>query len=123
MAEYALSFANQSRLFIPELRKQGLLTEPNENNKKLVEAEEGEIKVALRATMQATFGGCMDGLGQGLGLLACGLIADHYNYVVLWKFFLIVTTTTLVGYFLIEITRTRWSDRSRVKKGREVSSC
>lgn len=123
MAEYALSFANQSRLFIPELRKQGLLTEPNEQNKKQVESEEAEIKVALRATMQATFGGCMDGLGQGLGLLACGLIADHFNYVVLWKFFLIVTTSTLVGYSLIEITRCPWSDRSRIEKRCDKSIC
>lgn len=117
MADVALMFANLSRLFIPELRKLGLLSKRNLVNDDEVEAEEDKIKVALRATMQATFGGCMDGLGGGLGSLLCGLIADWYSYIHMWRIFLGVTISTMIIYVIIEVTRSRWSDFYRAPSG------
>lgn len=117
LADVALMFANQSKLFIPDMRRLGFLSEVTANNKDKVYAEEYAIKMALRATMQGVFGGFMDGLGQGLGSLVCGLIADAFSYIELWQLFTLISIGTGLVHQTVELTRSRWSDTYIPPKG------
>lgn len=117
MADVALMFANESRLFIPELRKFGYLSDSKELPREQVEAEERSIKMALRATMQALFGGFMDGLGMGAGNLLCGLLLELYSYTTLWQLFAAIALGSLLLHQLTELSRSRWSDTFRPKRG------
>lgn len=111
-------FANQSRLFIPELRRLGFLSEISPDTpKEQIEAEEKSIKMALRATMQAIFDGFMAGLGQGAGALLCGIFIELYNYIKLWQLFFVVALSSLVLHQLCELTRSRWSDTYKPPRG------
>jgi len=117
LADIALMFANQSQFFIPELRQMGLLSEFVKGNEEKVRAEENSIKMALKATMQAVFGGFMDGLGSGTGSLVCGLIADAYSYIDLWRIFTILSVSVLIVYQTAELTKSKWSDAYQPKEG------
>lgn len=116
LADVALMFANQCELFIPQLRRAGFIgTDPAK-----IGQEEVAIKMALRATMQAVFGGAMDGGGMGLGSLICGLVYDYFGYISLWQLFTIIAISTCVIHQLVEATRSRYSDsgsRDGAKKG------
>lgn len=116
-AEVSLMFANQSRLFIPELRKMGFLSDVETTSKERIEAEERSIKMALRATMQALFGGFMDGLGQGAGALLCGFFIEMYSYIAVWRIFAVITFGSIFMHLLVELTRSRWSDHYKPRKG------
>lgn len=121
MADVALMFANQSKLFIPELREMGLLSQIEKGNEAKVLAEENAIRMALRATMQAIFGGFMDGLGSGLGNVFCGIIVEAFSYTCLWQIYFAITVVTLLVYQSIEATEFRWSDSFRVRNESKVS--
>lgn len=110
-------FANQSKLFIPDMRRLGFLSEIRADNADKVYAEEYAIKMALRATMQGVFGGFMDGLGQGLGSLVCGLIADAFSYIELWQLFTLISIGTGLVHQIVELTKSRWSDTYMPPKG------
>jgi len=110
-------FANQSRLFIPELRKLGFLSDEKSSSKATIEAEERSIKMALRATIQALLGGFMDGLGQGTGALICGIFVELYSYISLWQMYWMVALSAICLHQLVELTRSRWSDTYRPRKG------
>ena len=115
LADVALMFANQSKLFIPELRKLGYLTDTKDQE--IIQAEENSIKMALRATMQAIFGGLMDGLGSGIGNMVCGIVVEAYSYIRLWQFFTILSVGACVVHQLVEITNCRWSDTYKPRVG------
>lgn len=116
-ADVSLMFANQSRLFIPELRRLGYLSDERTASREKIEAEERSVKMALRATMQALFDGFMSGLGFGFGALLCGIFIEIYSYVSLWKVFCTMALISISLHQLIELTRSRWSDTFRPKKG------
>lgn len=118
MAEVALMFANQSKLFIPEIRRLGFLSPHKEGRTRSeIELEENSIKMVLRATMQALFGSFMDGLGAGIGALICGVIAETYSYIRLWQLFAMIAVASGVTHQLVELTRSRCSDTYRPPKG------
>jgi hypothetical protein len=118
MADVSLMFANQSRLFIPELRRLGFLrADTSHSSKEAIEAEERSIKMALRATMQALFSGFMDGLGSGAGALLCGFISDYYSYHNVWLLFSTLTVMVFTFHLLVEVTGSRWSDAYKPTKG------
>lgn len=116
-----MMFANQSKLFIPDLRELGLLSRIEEGNEAKIMAEENAIRMALRATMQAVFGGFMDGLGNGVGNMFCGIIVEAFSYIHLWQIFCGITVATFLVYQTIEITKSRWSDSYQAKKGSKAS--
>lgn len=117
LADVALMFANQSKHFIPDMRRLGFLSEIKSDNLAKVHAEEYAIKMALRATMQGVFGGFMDGLGQGLGSLVCGLIADAFSYIELWQLFTLISIGTGLVHQIVELTKCKWSDTYMPPKG------
>lgn len=94
----------------------GFLSDVRLDNMEKVRNEENAIKMALRATMQAVFGGLMDGLGNGVGSLACGIVST-YSYITLWQSFTILSVCTLIAHQLAELTKSRWSDTCRPLKG------
>lgn len=113
LADVALMFANQSAMFIPHLRKSGFISQIGSVSSDKIRAEEVAIKMALRATMQAVYGGVMDGLGQGAGCLVSGVVYDVYGYITLWQLFTIIAISTCVLHQLVEATRSRFSDNRR----------
>jgi hypothetical protein len=111
VADVSLMFANQSRLFIPELRRLGFLrADTSHSSKEAIEAEERSIKMALRATMQALFSGFMDGL-------LCGLIIDLYSFHALWLTISTLIMVVLALHVLVEVTGSRWSDAYKPTEG------
>lgn len=117
MAEVALMFANQSRVFIPELRRLGYLTKVTPDTpKELIEREENSIKMSLRATMQAIFDGFMSGFGLGCGSLTCGVLMDLFDFVKFWQFFCLLSTLTVIVHQTVELTRSKYSDTYRPLK-------
>lgn len=113
LADVALMFANQCELFIPHLRRSGFISQIGTVSSDKIRAEEVAIKMALRATMQAIYGGVMDGLGQGAGCLVSGIVYDVYGYITLWQLFTIIAISTCVIHQLVEATRSRFSDNPR----------
>lgn len=109
--DIALIFANQSELFIPRLRKLGIISDPAVVGIAKSKAEEESIKVALRATMTAVFGGAMDGLGASLGAALCGFIYDYFGYVNLWRATAAIGLVTMLVHVMVELSNTRYSDR------------
>lgn len=110
MCDLALMFANQSSFFIPQLRQLGILSDPNVVGPAKSFAEEQSIKIALRATMQAAFGGALDGLGSGLGNLGSGIIYDSLGYVRLWQVTAAVCVATFIIHLAVEFSRSHFSD-------------
>lgn len=117
LADVSLMIANQSRLFIPELRRLGYLSDEKTSSREKIEAEERSVKMALRATMQALFGGFMDGLGNGTGALICGIFIEIYSYISLWQMYWMVALSAFILHQIIEVTRSRWSDTYKPAKG------
>lgn len=109
-------FADQTRLFVGDLRRLGYLSPVTPDTpREQIEKEERSIKMALRATMQAIFDGAMAGLGTGAGALLCGVFIELYNYIKLWQFYYIIAFASLVLHQLVELTRSKWSDTHRPK--------
>lgn len=117
MASIALKFANESRHFIPELRRLGLISERQPGNEEQVKKEEQMIKTSLRATMQSLFSGITDGLGNGTGCLACGLIVEGHSYARLWIVFTVLVVGTLISQVVLELIKCRYSDNFHAKPG------
>jgi len=116
-AEVSLMLANESRLFIPELRRLGYLGDEKSCTKEQLEEEERSVKMALRATVQALLDGFMSGLGFGAGALICGLLIEVYSYSSLWRIICIITAAACLLHQLVEVTRSRWSDSRKPPKG------
>lgn len=122
-ADVALMFANQCRLFIPEMRRLGYLQdlEDKEKGSRLseaeIEAQERSIKMALRATVQALFSGFQDGLGQGAGYILCGYISELYSYIRVWQVFALIACLTFAFHLVAEATKCRYSDTYEPRKG------
>lgn len=111
-------FANQCRLYIPELRRLGYLSQVTPDTpKELIEAEENSIKMTLRATMQAILDGFLAGLGLGAGALMCGVVIDLFNYIRMWQVFLLISLVSLVLHQLVELTGSRFSDSYKPAAG------
>lgn len=64
-----------------------------------------ELKLLLRATMQGVFGGALDGLGNGIGVLCAGLYLEHHGYVDLWAWCFYLSIAIIVIYPLTEMRR------------------
>lgn len=110
--DIALMFANQSSLFIPKLRKLGILGDAAVIGREASLAEEASIKILLRATMNGIFAGATDGLGTGAGCLILGMVYDHFGYINMWRAITGVGIATIVLYILIELSNSRYSDRN-----------
>lgn len=82
--------------FLPELIKLGIV-DPKINPI--------ELKLLLRATMQGVFGGALDGLGNGIGVLAAGLYLEHHGFIDLWAWCCYVSVGLLIVYPLTEIRK------------------
>lgn len=109
-ASLALMFAERSEFFIPDLRKRGLMSTPNAKNALEIQNEEHHIKMILRASMQGIFGGCLDGIGRGVGGLICSSTIEFLSYLELWQILALVTFTTLFIHQVVELIRLKWSD-------------
>lgn len=110
VVDLALMFAERSKLFIVELRKRGILSEPVPGTERIIEREEHKVKMLLRASMQGLFGGLMDGFGRGSGSLVSGVLIGAISYAELWQLFAVFTFTVLIIHQLLEMFRLRWSD-------------
>lgn len=109
-ADIAVMFAGQSAIFVPQLIKLGILSDPELVGRLKAKEEEESIKTMLRATMNAIFSGANEGFGQGLGCLICGLVYDHFGYVNLWRVVFFVTAATMIAHLATEATRSQYSD-------------
>lgn len=120
LAFLSFMFANQSRLFVPELSKLGYLSSGCGRE---VGNDENFIKMALRATMQGTFHGALGGLGKGLGALISSLIVEPHSFTKLWQFLTLISIATLLIHLLIEVVGCEWSDRYKPEEGTQAYAC
>lgn len=130
IAEVSLSAANQSRFFIPELRKFGYLSDIDNSTPAQIRSEENSIKMALRATMQALNSSLFEGLGFGLGNLLAGLSLDANKYVhesiqltdysATWFIFATSAVVCLIFHQILEVTKSRLSDSFKPREGTRI---
>lgn len=126
IADLAFMFANQSRYFFSELRAKGYMCAGDDLSERRRLAEEESVKLALRATMQATLSVAGDGLGSGFGVLAAGFLVELFSFVTLWHVLTCLAAVLIALQQIIEITRTRWSDSYEPEVGSklyEIQQC
>lgn len=122
MADLSVMFSRQSVMFIPKLRELGILSDPEVVGRKKSLEEEAQVSVALRATIQASFGGAIEGLGLGVGSLVCGIVYDSLGYIDMWRLVAGVGLVTLLLYLICDLTKSRYSDScSRYKSGQPTA--
>lgn len=115
-AELSLMFSNLTTSFIPRLRQLGVIGDPSAIGDEQARKEEASVDTALRASLQSSFGTALEGLGYGLGCLACGLVYDSYGHINMWRMMAVVTLLAFALHLLVELSQSKYSDLYRARR-------